>query len=288
MTAVDAWREQLRSWAIPDDILRAAPEPPYGYPREPFEWRGARAGVARDSPTTARAAEALGDGAGTVLDIGVGGGGTSLPLRELAATIIGVDASSSMLDAFTRASGTSGAATTGVLGTWPDVSAIVPSADVVTCGHVLYNVHDIAPFVHALQAKAHRRVVFEITQRHPWAWMRDLWLRFHGLDRPRGPTAEDALAALAELGIRAATQERRAEGHTGFERREDAVALVRRRLCLSASRDLEVEDALGDRLSRREDRWSAGPLAESLVTLWWDVTPLGSLRTAAGPSSASR
>ena len=287
MTAVDAWREQLRAWAIPDDILRAAPESPYGYPREPFERRGLQAAVARDSPTTARAAEALGDGGGSVLDIGVGGGGTSLPLREVAATIIGVDASSSMLDAFTRAAAASGAPSTGVLGTWPDVSPIVPSADVVTCGHVLYNIQDIAPFVHALQAKAHRRVVLEITERHPWAWMRDLWRRFHRLERPRGPTADDALAALAELGIHAATQERRGDEHAGFERREDAVALVRRRLCLSPNRDPEVEDALGDRLSHREDRWSAGPVAESLVTLWWDVTPLRSPGTAAGPSSAS-
>jgi SAM-dependent methyltransferase len=287
MTAVDAWREQLRAWAIPDDILRNAPESPYGYPREPFERRGVQAGVAMDSPTTARAAEALGGGGGTVLDIGVGGGGTSLPLREVAATIIGVDASSSMLDAFSRAAAASGAASTGVLGTWPDVSPIVPSADVVTCGHVLYNVQDIGPFVHALQAKAHRRVVLEITERHPWAWMRDLWLRFHRLERPRGPTADDALAALAELGIHAAMQERRGDDHAGFERREDAVALVRRRLCLSANRDPEVEDALGDRLIRREDRWSAGPVAESLVTLWWDVTRLRSLGTAAGPSSAS-
>jgi SAM-dependent methyltransferase len=287
MTAVDAWREQLRAWAIPDDILRAAPEGPYEYPREPFERRGLQAWVAKDSPTTARANEALRDGGGTVLDIGVGGGGTSLPLREAAATIIGVDESSSMLDAFTRAAGTLGTASTGVLGTWPDVSPMVPSADVVTCGHVLYNVQDIAPFVNALQAKARRRVVLEITERHPWAWMRDLWLRFHGLERPRGPTADDALAAIAELGIRAAAQERPAEGHAGFERREEAVAIIRRRLCLSASRDPEVEEALGDRLSRREDGWSAGPLAESLVTLWWDVTPLRSLGTAAGSSSAS-
>jgi hypothetical protein len=245
------------------------------------------AGVARDSPTTARAAEALGNGGGTVLDIGVGGGGTSLPLRDVAATIIGVDASSSMLDAFARAAAASGAASTGILGTWPDVSPIVPSADVVTCGHVLYNVQDIAPFVRALQANAHRRVVLEITERHPWAWMRDLWLRFHGLERPRGPTAGDALNALAELGIRAATQEHPADVHAGFERREDAVALIRRRLCLSASRDPEVAEALGDRLSHREDRWSAGPLAESLVTLWWDVRPPRSLGTTAGPSSAS-
>ena len=286
MTALDAWCEQLREWAIPEDIMRAAPEPPYGYPTEPFERSGAGAGDMADSPTTARAAEALEDGGGIVLDVGVGGGGTSLPLRGIAAAIIGVDQSSSMLDAFTRAASALGATSTGVLGTWPEVSPIVPAADVVMCGHVLYNVQDIAPFVHALQAKAGRRVVLEITDRHPWAWMRDLWLRFHGLERPRGPTADDALAALAELGIRAATEERSAERHAGFERRGDAVALVRRRLCLPASREAEVEDALGDRLTRHEDQWSAGPHARKLVTLWWDVREFRTPRTGAEQPSA--
>lgn len=286
MTALDAWSEQLRAWAIPDDILGAAPESPYEYPKEPFEQRGAQAGDAADSPTTARAAEAL-EGGGSVLDIGVGGGATSLPLRGIAERITGVDQAPSMLDAFAHAATASGATSTGVVGTWPDVSPLVPSADVVTCGHVLYNVQDIAPFVHALQAHARRRVVLEVTERHPWAWMGDLWLRFHGLERPRGPTADDALAALAELGIRAATEEHPAEVHAGFERREDAVALVRRRLCLPVSRQSDVEDALGDRLARHEDRWSAGPRAERLVTLWWDVTHLRSPGTAAEPPSAS-
>lgn len=288
MTALDAWSEQLRAWVIPDDILRAAPESPYEYPREPFERRGERAGDPADSPTTARAAEALEGGGGTVLDIGVGGGGTSLPLRGIAARIIGVDQDPSMLDAFARAASASGAISTGVLGTWPEVSPLVPSADVVTCGHVLYNVQDIAPFVRALQAHAARRVVLELTERHPWAWMGDMWIRFHGLERPPGPTADDALAALSELGIRAAIEERPAEGHRGFERREDAVALVRRRLCLPASRQPEVVEALGDRLARHEGRWSAGPRAGKLVTLWWDVRDLRSPGTAGGPPNVSR
>jgi hypothetical protein len=44
-------------------------------------------------------------------------------------------------------------------------------------------------------------VVVEITGRHPQAWMNDLWLRFHGIVRPEGPRAEDAVAALEELGV---------------------------------------------------------------------------------------
>ena len=43
-------------------------------------------------------------------------------------------------------------------------------------------------------------------------------------------------------------------------RREDAVALVRRRLCLPAERDADVGAALGDRLVLDADGdWSAGP-----------------------------
>jgi hypothetical protein len=287
MTAIDAWREQLRAWAIPEDILQAAPACPYEYPTEPFEWRGAHAGRPAGSPTTVRAAEALEGGGGTVLDIGVGGGGTSLPLHGIAARIIGVDRSPSMLEAFASAASATGAAWTGVVGAWPAVSPLVPAADVVTCGHVLYNVQDIAPFVRALETHARRRVVLEITERHPWAWMGDLWLRFHGLERPPGPTADDALAALAELEISATKEERTTDGHAGFERREEAVALIRQRLCLPVSRDLEVEEALGGRLIRHEERWSAGLRAGRLVTLWWDVTHPRSPGIAAEPPSAS-
>ncbi|MGH2539120.1 MAG: hypothetical protein ACRDGK_01205, partial [Actinomycetota bacterium] len=57
----------------------------------------------------------------------------------------------------------------------------------------------------------------------------------------------------------------------GFERRDDAVAMVRRRLCLPPERDVEVAEALGSRLSERHGLWRAGPGDQPVVTLWWDV-----------------
>ncbi len=57
---------------------------------------------------------------------------------------------------------------------------------------------------------------------------------------------------------------------SGFERREDAVALIRRRLCLWPDRDEEVAEAIGDRLVERDGLWSAGPVDQEIVTLWWD------------------
>jgi hypothetical protein len=100
--------------------------------------------------------------------------------------------------------------------------------------------------------------------------MNDLWLRFHGLERPDRPTADDAEAVLRELGLDPLREDRDEPGRgSRFERREEAIALVRRRLCLSPERDDEVAEALGDRLVERDGRWSAGPERTRIVTLWW-------------------
>jgi SAM-dependent methyltransferase len=271
VNAVDRWRQALAGWGIPEEILARAPESPWGFPRELMARRGRASVELEPGNATRRALEALPEG-GSVLDVGVGGGGASLPLARRAGRIVGVDASEAMLQAFRDAATGLGVEVETVLGTWPEVAPEVPPADVVVCHHVLYNVPELEPFVRALDEHAHRRVVIEITERHPLAWMNDLWRRFHGLERPDGPTAEDAAAALRELGypVRLETERRRPRT-SGFERKEDAIALVRRRLCLTPDRDPEIAEALGDRLALREGRWSAGPTEQVLATLWWDV-----------------
>jgi SAM-dependent methyltransferase len=271
MRALDRWRDALRDWAIPEAILSAAPESPYGFPPEPFRRRAERSASAAPTPTTLRAREALPRG-GTVLDVGVGGGSTSLPLAGRASLIVGLDGSPEMLEAFADIARALGVRIETIEGAWPDVAAQAPSCDVVVCGHVFYNVQELAPFVIALGGHARRRVVVELTDEHPWAWMNDLWLGFHDLERPSSPTAEDAREALGELGIDAGWDERTVEPQpSGFERREGAVALVRRRLCLPADADDAVVEALGPRLTSVDGLWSAGPASTRLVTMWWDV-----------------
>jgi SAM-dependent methyltransferase len=268
MSAADRWREELLAWAIPDEILSAAPESPYGFPAESFRRRAEHA-VERDpTPTTLRALEVLPDG-GTVLDVGAGSGATSLPLGSRASRVVGVDGSEGMLASFAAGAAAEGVAFTAVHGAWPEVAPDVEPEDVVVCGHVFYNVQDLPPFVRALTEHARRRVVVELTGRHPWAWMNDLWMRFHRLDRPPGPTADDAEAVLRELGLDPERQDRVDAGSGGFERREDAIALVRRRLCLPAARDAEIAEALGDRLVERDGLWSAGPATQQVTTMWW-------------------
>jgi SAM-dependent methyltransferase len=269
-SALERWRRDVARWGIPDEILSKAPESPWGFPVELFR---VRAGSTRetDPTSTIRAREALAE-AGSVLDVGVGGGAASLPLADRASLIVGVDPSEEMLASFREAARARGVATEEITGVWPDVEARAPPADVVVCHHVLYNGTDIERFVPPLDAHARRRVVIEMTPTHPLAWMSDLWRRFHGLERPRGPTADDALEALRELGLDARREDETVDaGASGFEHPEDAVALVRRRLCLPADRDEELRAALGDRLVERDGLWSTGPAEETLVTLWWDA-----------------
>jgi len=273
VSAVARWGEDLRARAIPQAILNAAPESPYGFPADLFRRRAEAAASGPETPTTRRALEALPEG-GSVLDVGCGAGATSLPLASRAGRIVGVDGQQDMLAAFSAGAKAAGVADVAALqGFWPEVSARSPHADAVVCGHVLYNVAELEPFVRALAEHARVRVVLEITARHPLAWMNDLWERFHGLLWPDGPNEAAAASALGELGFTPRRESRLDGGDRGggFERREDAVALIRRRLCLPSKRDAEIAAALGDRLRRHEDLWSSGPPEQEIVTLWWDV-----------------
>jgi SAM-dependent methyltransferase len=267
--ALARWREALEGWAVPEAILATAPEPPYALAVEPLRARAHAALGGGLSSSGRRALEALPE-QGAVLDVGVGPGAGSLPLAPYAGRIVGVDRSEDMLTHFVALAQNGGVQVDGVAGSWPEVAERVGDADVVVCIHVLYNVPDLAPFVEALSARARRRVVVELPDRYPWAWTRDLWLHFHGLEVPSGPTAADAAAAFEELGVEARREEEARAPEGGFRRAEDAVAMVRRRLCLPPDSDSEVAEALGSRLVRDGDRWWVGVPERVAVTFWWD------------------
>ena len=270
-SALDRWREQLEAWAIPEEIIERAPESPWGFPVGMFRSRAAQARTAAPTPSNREALRFLGGG-GTVLDVGAGGGAASLPLAGAARRIVAVDESEGMTEAFLAATAEAGVEAAAVLGRWPDVAAKVDPADVVVCNDVLYNVQDLGPFALALTGHARRRVVAQITRAHPLAPMRPLWRRFHGLDRPRGPTADDAVAALALLGIQVERQDWTTASAGSFERQGDLVAFLRRRLCLPADRDPEIAEALAPIAVHEAAGWRLGPLDRPVVTLSWPGT----------------
>lgn len=270
MDAANRWREALTSLAIPDGILAAAPESPWGFPVAVFASRAERAGT-RPTLSQRRAREALRDG-GSVLDVGSGAGAASLPLAPPAARIDAVDRSAELLAAFARIAGERGIDHHELQGTWPDVADRAPTADVVVCDHVLYDVPDLVPFVVALGAHARYRVVVTIPTEHPLAWMRDLWRRFHDIERPLGPTAADALEVIRASFPDAVREDEDRQPSGGFPERADAIALARRRLCLPAERDDEVAEALGPALARRDGLWDAGPARQVVATIRWDRT----------------
>jgi SAM-dependent methyltransferase len=269
--ALERWREQLEGWAIPAGILAAAPESPWGYPVGLFRSRAERAGSRPVTPSNREAARFLPEG-GTVLDVGAGAGAASLPLAGSAGRLVAVDESAAMAASFLAAAGQRGVPAEAVTGRWPEVAGRVAPADVVVCHHVLYNVADLAPFARALTGHARHRVVAELTERHPLAGLRPLWLRFHGLDRPTGPGADDAEAALGALGLAVDRQDWESRDRFGFDDFEELVAFTRRRLCLPAARDPEVAEALLEEGTRQVGGiWVSGQ-PRRVTTLSWPGT----------------
>ena len=270
-SAAERWASQLAAWAIPDEILARAPESPWGFPVEPFRRRATRSASEASSSVSARVAlEALPDG-GSVLDVGSGAGAASLALVPRVGSIVAFDPSERMLDAFEELAADSGVAHLSVQGSWPGDASLLDRFEVVVCHHVVYNAPDLVGFAAALREHAVRRVVIEMTQHHPRAWMNDLWMRFWSLERPHGPTSDDAFEVLRDAGFDV-RREDSALPRQGVGPRDDAVASARRMLCLTPDRDAEVAEALGDRLwSDADGRWFIGNRVQLVTTLWWDA-----------------
>jgi hypothetical protein len=260
--AAARWKEALASWAIPDWILAQAPEDPWALPVALFEHR--QPDISRSHR---RALEALTAG-DTVLDVGAGRCAMSLPLRPPARRIVAVDVSPAMLD--------NSPAEVAILGRWPDVAAEAGSATVVVCGHVLYNVPDLVPFITSLNEAATRRVVVEITRSHPRdrPLERELWRHFWNLARPDRPGWEDAVAVIRETGIQPDVELWESEQRGGFPTLEELVSWMRRTVCLDRTRDDEVRAIVLRHASERDGVWRLSGESRALTTLWWDVSPV--------------
>ena len=248
----------LAAWAVPEEILAAAPASPFFFDPASF-MRAAEEAVARadDTPSDAAAREALPPG-GSVLDVGCGAGAASLCLRP--ARVVGVDQSRPLLAAFADGARRLGIESHVVEGRWPDCAGQTEITDVVVCHHVFYNVADLADFAAALSGHARRRVVVELTAVHPLAWLRPYWKALHGLDQPERPTADDAVAVLEELGLAVSSTRWRRRYQMIGEGGDEAVARIGRRLCIGPDRFEELRGLLAA---------EPPPQDREVVTLWW-------------------
>jgi len=253
--AAQHWAEQLAAWAIDPEILAAAPESPYGFPPGLF---GTQSGAA----STHRAiTEALPQG-GSILDIGCGGGAASLPVAARAGTLLAVDSSERMLTDYVANAAASGVPVRTWSGAWSEVAPEVPVADVVVAANVVYNVPDVGDFLQTMSDHARHRVVIELTDSHPWTAMTALWRRFHGQERPAGPTTADFLDVTAELGFDAQSETFHRAPAWSAAAPDVVLAFNRRRLCLPVEREPEIATAM-------RELPTAGPATAS--TVWWEV-----------------
>jgi hypothetical protein len=93
--------------------------------------------------------------------------------------------------------------------------------------------------------------------------MAPLWRHFWALERPLGPTADDALAVIREAGLDARSESWHEEGTRRLSGVpwEKQVEFMRIRLCLTPDRDDEVGQVMA----------AQGPTpSRRLATIWWD------------------
>ncbi|MDF5754427.1 methyltransferase domain-containing protein [Spongiactinospora sp. TRM90649] len=260
VASLDArWRAALAAWAIPEDILAAAPVDPWGLQVSRFARRTEALLAEPGGVTYETVCEALPEG-GTLLDVGAGTGAASLPAATARdARLIAVDENPGMLaDLRERAPEVAT-----VEGRWPDVAERTPAADVVMSAHVVFNVPDLAAFLSELTAHAHHRVVVELPERHPTSWTAPLWLHFHGVTRPTGPVADDVAELARALG-QTVTSRTHLAPDGGYASVDEMAAGVCRRLCLDPARAGEV--------ARAAEELGVWPRARpTWFTLSWDV-----------------
>lgn len=248
--------------------MAGAPESPWALPVATFAARARQQWDRPYGPSYDAAREALPLG-GAVLDVGAGVGAASLALHERAGAITAVDQSATMLADLADLAASHDLEVSTIVGRWPDVAASVAPADVVVCHHVLYNVPDIGDFVEELTAHARHRVVVEISSRHPQAVFNPLWMSLHGLARPDGPVAADAVAAIAETGVRPRRRVWRRPVTEEGTSWPELIESASRRLCVGPDARERIEAAL--RAAGASPEYPHLGTLRELVTIWWDV-----------------
>lgn len=272
MKAVGRWRSQLEAWALPQDLLDAVPWNPYEWPAELFSRRDV--GVAdRELPERHTNAVIRRFDPVSLIDIGAGTGGSCLQLAAEGIAVTALEPDAGMAAKLRSLIVDSGVSVDVVEASWPDGEGLVRPADVVTCSHVIHNVHEPDPFLQAMQSVARKAVVIQEFEVHPWVHLGPYYLELHGLERPAGPTVDDLVAVIQEtLGV-TPTVERWSGGRPmWFADRDELVTFYGRRLLVPDDRRPELEAVLGPVIVEQVDgRVQLEDREKALATIWWQV-----------------
>ena len=266
--AAGHWRRELLSWVIPQDLLDAAPQSPYGWPATLWKRRAAAALASdRETPTLATVARLAGP-AGTVLDIGAGNGGASLPLAQKGHPVTAVEPNETMLEGLAVAA--AGLPVTIFEGRWPDSMVQVGPHKVAMCAHVVYDVAEVGGFLTAMTERAEAGVVVEMTERHPWVHLGRFYRALHQFDRPIGPSWEDLGAVVHEVtGADPAVEHWHRPDDLWFESVDEILELYGRRLLIGPDRWDELRNLLEPDIRDGPDGFQVNSETGDLVTMWW-------------------
>lgn len=273
--AAGRWREQLESWALPEDLLATAEDDPYGWPQALWKRRSEGA-AAVDTPTTEAVTHLLGE-RGTLLDVGAGRGRASLRFVASGHRLVAVEPDPGMAAGLAEDAAGGGAAVEIIQARWPEAAPLVGDVDVALSAHVVYDVPEIGPFVGSLHLVARRGVVIELSESHPWSDLGPLYRSVHGIDRPTGPTYLDLAAVVAEtVGVTPAVEVWTRPGQLWFESWDEICDFYGRRLVVPRDERPGLRSLLAERVIEVDGRLVVGGDERRLVTVWW---PAGAVRT---------
>jgi SAM-dependent methyltransferase len=165
----------------------------------------------------------------SVLDVGGGAGKFALPLALRAKHVTVTEPSKGLANAIRRSAEEAGIKNISVINdSWED--AIVETADVVLCAHVVHEVVEVETFIRKLHSQARERVMLLESMESPMSLLSPLWKAVHGDDLELPPAIPDLLKVLWEMEIYPDQEMFDATSPETIESREAALHLLRQML----------------------------------------------------------
>jgi hypothetical protein len=269
VTAAERWAAALDGWAIPQELLDAADDSPYGWPQSMWRRRTEMSRQESESRTTAIVRDLAGPD-GAIVDVGAGRGRASLPLAAEGHPLTAVEPDAAMAAGLVQDAAEIAVSVTVVNGRWPEAAGEVGPVAVAMSANVVYDVSDIAPFLRAMHERATSGVVIELTATHPWSSLAPYYLALHGLHRPGGPTIDDLVEVVAEvIGTGPRVDRWSRAGQMWFADWDEITEYYGRRLLLPRPRRGEIRPLLEPDVVERDGHLFIGDDARELATIWW-------------------